>query len=140
MPGYKREDCVRKAKRIHLPLMLCCSFLGGYRTLPRSLHGSQSPAPLVRNNRSQAARNPSKDFPPDSHHLLPASVVRPMSQRVTMDTEHPSTPGPKDIGAYTQFSPSLPPCSLDAFRVAQRRDPFDIPRRPHKCGINCERI
>lgn len=78
----------------------------------------------------QAARNPSKDFPPSppANHLLPASVVRPMSQRVTMATEHPS---PRNDGyrcMYTIFTLrslhfSLPPLSPflrrpdDAFRA-----------------------
>lgn len=47
--------------------------------------------------------------PTPTNHLLPASVVRPMSQRVTMATEHPS---PRDDGyrcVYTIFilSPSV---------------------------------
>lgn len=106
-------------QREHSPLMLWCSFLEvighcqGHCTdhsHPRSWCG-------IIDHKLQGIL-PRIFHPTPTHHLLPASVVRPMSQRVTMDTEHPS---PRDIGACTQFSPSLPPSSLSTLSASHSR-------------------
>lgn len=105
-------------------------FSRGYRILPGSLDGSQSRTYILfmQDNRSRSKQSFgrfSAEFPlPFSfsssvNHLLPASLVYPMSQRVTMATGHIPCFEMVDMrGAYTQFSPSLIPlpCFPDAPR------------------------
>lgn len=140
MPGYKSDGRRKKKGQGEQPLALC-SFLGVIGHCQGHCTDHSRPRPS-RGIIDQAARNPSKDFPPNprTNHLLPASVVRPMSQRVTMATEHPFVPKRGYRCMYTIFALSSLTVSLvfslerekgkerpDAFGIAKPSDP-SIPR------------
>jgi len=93
------------------PLALWCSFLEVIEHCQGHCTDHSRPRPS-RGIIDQAAKNPSKDFPPNppTNLLLPASVVRPMSQRVTMATGHPSPRNDEYRCMYTIFT--LSPFSL----------------------------
>lgn len=108
MLGYKREDWQAPEAKRALP---CCDFLEviGHCQGHCTDHSRPRPWCGIIDHKLQGILL--RIFhPTPTNHLLPASVVRPMSQRVTMDTGTSLTPGQRRYRCvYTIFtlSPSV---------------------------------